>query len=66
MPQNHHFFTCYVMLHFYFKGFVMHKSFVTTAPTTVRGGGGDSRGNERGFDQSFATAVWGKYLGFAL
>ena len=25
-----------------------------------------SRGNERGFDQSFATAVRGKYPGFAL
>ena len=27
---------------------------------------GDSRGNERGFGQSFATAVRGKYPGFAL
>ena len=27
---------------------------------------GDSRGNERGFDQSVATAERGKYPGFAL
>ena len=27
---------------------------------------GDSRGNERGFDRSFAMAVRGKYPGFAL
>ena len=27
---------------------------------------GNSRGNEPGFDQSFATAVWGKYPGLAL
>ena len=27
---------------------------------------GDSLGNERGFDQSFVTAVRGKYPGFAL
>ena len=26
----------------------------------------DSRGNERGFHQSFATAVQGKYPGYAL
>ena len=25
-----------------------------------------SHGNERGFDQSFATAVWGRYPGFAI
>ena len=30
------------------------------------GRAGDSRGNERGFDKSFATTVRGKYLGFAL
>ena len=39
----------------------MHYSFVTTGPTP----GWDSRGNGRGFDQSFATTVWGKYPGFA-
>ena len=27
---------------------------------------GDSHGNERGFDQSYATAVQGKYPGFVL
>ena len=32
----------------------------------ARGREGDSRENERGFDQSFATAVRGKYPGFAL
>ena len=31
-----------------------------------RGRAGDSRGNQRGFDQSFATSVRGKYPGFAL
>ena len=31
-----------------------------------RGRAGDSRGNERGFDQSFATAVRRKYLEVAL
>ena len=30
-----------------------------------RGSAGDSRGNERCFDQSFAMAVRGKYPGFA-
>ena len=30
------------------------------------GRAGDSRGSERGFNKSFATAVLGKYLGFAL
>ena len=34
--------------------------------TLSPGDGGDSRGNERGSDQSFTTAVWGKYPGFAL
>ena len=32
----------------------------------VRGRARESRGNERGFGQSFATAVRGKYSGFAL
>ena len=32
----------------------------------ARGRAGDTCGNVRGFDQSFATAVRGKYLGFAL
>ena len=36
-----------------------------TAPQG-RGRAGDSRGNERGFDQSFTMAVWGKYPGFSL
>ena len=39
------------------------------SPTPGLGGGGgagDSHGNERGFDQSCATAVRGKYPGFAL
>ena len=43
----------------------MHLSFVTTAPHP-RGRAGDSRGNERAFDKSFAMAVRGKYPGFAL
>ena len=42
----------------------MHYSFVITPPPP--GEGGDSRGNERGFDQSFATAVRGIYPGFVL
>ena len=33
------------------------------APSPAPGRAGDSRGNERGFDQSFATAVQGKYPG---
>ena len=40
----------------------MHQSFVTTAPYP-RGRVGDSRGNEQGFNQSFATTVRGKYRG---
>ena len=36
------------------------------APPRPGGRVGDSRGNERGFDQSVATAVRGKYPGFAL
>ena len=40
---------------------------MTSALCPLRpGGGGDSCGNERGFDQSFATAVRAKYPGFAL
>ena len=39
--------------------------FVTTDPHP-RDRAGDSCGNEHGFDQSFATAVRGKYPGFAL
>ena len=35
-------------------------------PPHPRGSAGDSRGNERCFDKSFATAVQGKYPGFAL
>ena len=35
-------------------------------PRPPRARAGDSRGNERGFDKSFATAVRRKYLGFAL
>ena len=36
---------------------------LTTLPL---GRAGDSHGNERGFDQSFAMAEQGKYPGFAL
>ena len=37
------------------------------APTPhPRGRAGDNHENERGFDQSFATEVRGKYPGFAL
>ena len=44
---------------------LMHQSFVTTAPTS--GGRWDiALQIERGFDQSFAPAVWGKYQGFAI
>ena len=35
-------------------------------PHTRGRAGGGSRGNEQDFDQSYATAVRGKYAGFAL
>ena len=38
---------------------------ITIPPPQAWGRAGDSRGNERGFDYSFATAVRGKYQGFA-
>ena len=50
--------------------FMHYKSFMTTAPPPTHFDPGDGRGdshqNEWGSDQSFATAVWRKYPGFAL